>query len=139
LKLISLRISDTQLRSLCLKGLLYTNRLYMKLCPSIVLSAMFWVTHDSSALKPLLLKLPPAISPCLRQLKLLTRMALVDWVLNLLFSLLLLSHRCKPNKMLPFLWVLQEMLGLKLLLNLLMSGLQWNPDANPENRIRVRR
>jgi cell division protein FtsL len=63
LKLISLRISDTQLRSLCLKGLLYANRLYMKLCPSIVLSAMFLVIHDSSALKLLLLKLSPAINP----------------------------------------------------------------------------
>jgi cell division protein FtsL len=62
LKLISLRISDTQLRSLCLKGLLYANRLYMKLCPSIVLSAMFLVIHDSSALKLLLLKLSPAIN-----------------------------------------------------------------------------
>jgi hypothetical protein len=65
-------------------------------------------------------------------------MSLVDWVLNLLSSLLLLCHRCKPNKMMPFLWVLKGMLGLKLILNLLMSGLQWNPDANPENRIRER-
>jgi hypothetical protein len=137
LKLIFLRKSNTQLRSLCLKVLLYTNRLYMKLYSSIALSVMFLVMSGSFALRLLLLKLYLAANPWLRLFKLLKAMSLVDWVLNLLF--ILLCHRCKPNVQMPYLWFPKGMLGPKLLLNLLMAGSQWKQDENKENRIRERR
>lgn len=102
---------------------------------------MFLVIPDSSVLRLLLLpKLSPAINPWLKLFKLIKGMFFIDWVLNLLSNLLLYCHRSKTSPMtMPYLGVLKGMLDQKLILFLLMSGLQLNLDANPESRVRGRR
>jgi hypothetical protein len=96
------------LTSLCLKALLCTNKWFMKLCPSIVISAMFLVILTSSA--PKLLLLPQLFPPWIRQLKKLKGMFLVDWVL----VLLCLSYKTNPKT--RTYQLLKGMLGLQLIL-----------------------
>lgn len=99
LNLIFLRNSNTQLRLLSLKVLLCTNKLCMKLCPSIVSSAMFLGTLISSAPKLLLIqKLYPALNHWFQLFKLIKGLFLVDWVLSHLFSPLLLCKSCKTSR-----------------------------------------
>jgi hypothetical protein len=113
----------------------------MKLCLNIVISAMFLIIPNSSTLRLLLPpKLSPAINPWLRLFKLIKGMFFIDWVLNLLSNLFLHCHRSKTSlTTMSYLGVLKGMLDQKLILSLLMSELQWNPDANPKGRIRGRR
>ena len=165
-KLIFLKNSNTLLRSHCLKALLCNNKWFMKLCPSIVISAMFLVILTSSAPKLLLL---PRL-PWLQQFKTLKGMFLVDWVLVLLHSPLLLCLSCKTSpkirtyQLLKGLsglldWVLSlplsplllcrscktrtyqlphRLSGQQLILFLLLTGLQWYLDANPVSKTRGR-
>jgi hypothetical protein len=110
----------------------------MKLCPSIVISAMFLVILTSSAPKLLLLpQLSPAL-PWLRQFKKLTGMFLVDWVLVLFYSPPLLCLSCKTSPKPSTYQLLKGLSGLQLILELLMTGLQWSLDTNPVSMIRGR-
>jgi hypothetical protein len=109
----------------------------MKLCPSIVTSAMSLAILVSSAPKLLLLsKLYLAINPRLRMFKLIKGLFLVEWVPSLLFLLL---HRCNAiPKTTIFQWFLGGMLGQKLIMLLLIVGLLCTLDENPASSTRGR-